>query len=228
MGAENLNPFDELKRLDGQIETVSTVGGLKPILFRLEEIQRQNATNFDVQLLVGDIKDHLVKHGTNLRGQQATPPIPTLIPTKSKMPSVETARNAARLRVFLCHASSDKALVRELYSRLRSDGFDPWLDEEHLLPGQRWREVIPAEVRRADIVLVCLSGRSITKTGYVQKEITIALDAADEKPENTLFLIPAKLEDCELPNRLRDWHCVNLFESGGYERLLKSLRSNGS
>jgi len=42
-----------------------------------------------------------------------------------------------KLRVFLCHASQDKPVVRELYQRLNAEGWiDPWLDEEKLLPGQ--------------------------------------------------------------------------------------------
>ncbi|MBI5839508.1 MAG: toll/interleukin-1 receptor domain-containing protein [Chloroflexi bacterium] len=44
-----------------------------------------------------------------------------------------------KLRVFLCHASQDKPIVRELYQRLNAEGWiDPWLDEEKLLPGQDW------------------------------------------------------------------------------------------
>ena len=44
------------------------------------------------------------------------------------------------LRVFLCHASEDKPIVRELYQRLKfEDGIDPWLDERKLLPGQDFR-----------------------------------------------------------------------------------------
>ena len=43
-------------------------------------------------------------------------------------------------RIFLCHASEDKAQVREVYHRLRAiGGFAPWLDEEDLLPGQNGR-----------------------------------------------------------------------------------------
>ena len=44
-----------------------------------------------------------------------------------------------KLRVFLCHSSQDKPIVRELYQRLNAEGWiDPWLDEEKLLPGQDW------------------------------------------------------------------------------------------
>jgi hypothetical protein len=39
--------------------------------------------------------------------------------------------NNRKLRVFLCHASQDKPIVRELYQRLLADGWiDPWLVEE--------------------------------------------------------------------------------------------------
>ena len=38
-----------------------------------------------------------------------------------------------KLRVFLCHASQDKPIVRELYQRLLAKGWiDPWLDEEKI------------------------------------------------------------------------------------------------
>jgi len=44
-----------------------------------------------------------------------------------------------KLRVFLCHSSSDKPTVRELYQRLDSEGWmDVWLDEIKLYPGQDW------------------------------------------------------------------------------------------
>jgi hypothetical protein len=127
------------------------------------------------------------------------------------------------LRIFLCHASSDKPAVRDLYRKLVADGFDAWLDEENLLPGQSWHEVIEAEVVKCDIVIVCLSNQSITKSGFVQKEIRYALDAAYEKPEGTIYIIPARLEECPVPRLLSEWQWVNLYEPGGYGKLKASL-----
>jgi len=40
------------------------------------------------------------------------------------------------LKVFLCHAHSDRDAVHALYGRLTKDGVDAWLDKEKLLPGQ--------------------------------------------------------------------------------------------
>jgi hypothetical protein len=132
------------------------------------------------------------------------------------------------LRIFLCHATNDKPAVRELYRRLTADGFAPWLDEEDILPGQRWQVEIPKAVRESDVVLVCLSQHSINKTGYVQKEIKFALDVADEQPDGAIFLIPLRLEACEVPDRLSHVQWVNFYDEGGYARLLRALRKRAA
>ncbi|MEW6401597.1 MAG: TIR domain-containing protein [Chloroflexota bacterium] len=128
------------------------------------------------------------------------------------------------LKVFLCHASGDKPPVREFYKRLISEGVDAWLDKEKLLPGQDWRVEIPRAVEEADVVIVFLSNKSVTKEGYVQKEIKFALDIAEEKPEGTIFLIPARIEECAVPERLSRWQWVDLYEEDGYAKLLRSLK----
>lgn len=116
--------------------------------------------------------------------------------------------------------------MRALYKRLLAEGVDAWLDQEKLLPGQDWRVEIPRAVRAADVVVVCLSNNSITKEGYIQKELRFALDVADEKPEGAIFIIPARLEDCPVPDKLSRWHWVDLFEENGYAKLLRSLKKD--
>ena len=74
------------------------------------------------------------------------------------------------MKVFLCHSSADKPAVRKIYRRLLSDGFLPWLDEEKVLPGQDWQYEIKTAVKESDVVVVCLSRSSISKTGYIHKE----------------------------------------------------------
>jgi hypothetical protein len=128
-----------------------------------------------------------------------------------------------RGRVFLCHASEDKAEVRALYERLITSGFQPWLDEEDLLPGQNWDREIERAVREAQIVLVCLSTRS-ERRGYIQKEISRALDVAEQQREEAIFLIPVRLEECAVPDRLAAWQWVDLHSDRGYAKLEAALR----
>ena len=100
----------------------------------------------------------------------------------------------------------------------------PWLDEEELLPGQDWHEEIPAAVRACDVVIICLSQRSVSKEGYLQREIRDALFVAEEKPEGTIFIIPVKLEEVEVPRRLSQWQWANLFQEGGNSAWYELLR----
>ena len=136
------------------------------------------------------------------------------------------------LKVFLCHASQDKPVVRELYQRLLAEGWiDPWLDKEKLLPGQEWELEIEKSVEAADVVIVCLSKSSVEKEGYFQKEIRKVLDLSEQKPEGTIFIIPLRLEDCKPPRRLAKWQYVDYFpeenRDEAYTHLLQSLKSRG-
>jgi hypothetical protein len=129
-----------------------------------------------------------------------------------------------KLHVFLCHSREDKDEVRKLFYRLKDEGVDPWLDEEKILPGQDWQGVIKEAVQSCDVIVVCVSSESINKTGYVQKEIKYALDAADEQPEDSIFIIPWRLEDCSIPKRLERWQWVDGFHEKGFDRLMQALR----
>lgn len=126
-------------------------------------------------------------------------------------------------RIFLCHSRGDRQSVRHLYNRLKVDGYKPWLDEEDLLPGQVWEAEINNAILSSAIVLICLSNDSIAKPGFMHKEISHTLDLAKEYPENQIFLIPVRLQECALPEQLSKWHSVDLFVPNGYERLKKAL-----
>ncbi len=139
---------------------------------------------------------------------------------EQKLKGLETPK----LKVFLCHSSNDKLVVEKFYDTLKQDGIEPWLDKVDLIPGQEWQIETSKAVESAHAVIVFLSSGSVNKEGYVQKELRIALDVAEEKPTGTIFIIPAKLENCEIPYRLLKYQWVDLFEKNGYERLLKALQ----
>jgi formylglycine-generating enzyme required for sulfatase activity len=129
------------------------------------------------------------------------------------------------LKVFLCHAHDDKLKTRELYRYLRKRGIQPWLDAEDLVGGQDWRVEIPKAIKASDAIIICLSKNSINKEGFVQAEITFALEKALDIPPGRIFIIPARFEDCEVPDNLERFHWVDLFEKDGFPRLMKSLRT---
>lgn len=132
------------------------------------------------------------------------------------------------LRVFLCHASQDKAVVRGLYEEIVRWGYRPWLDEKMLLPGQEWKPEIKRAIAQTDIVIVCLSRTATVRSGFVQAEIRFALDVADEQPEGAIFIVPLRLDDCAVPDRLKHWQWVDYFEEAGRDRLGQALRTRAA
>lgn len=128
------------------------------------------------------------------------------------------------LNIFLCHGIEDKPAVRDLQNRLLAIGTDPWLDETKLLPGQNWKNEIHRALRKSDIVLACLSHETVSKTGFVQRELKDAIDAATERPEDQIFIIPVRLNECTLPDSLRKWQWVDLFLEDGFNRLVQALK----
>lgn len=130
-----------------------------------------------------------------------------------------------KLRVFLCHASVDKPRAIRLYYYLLEHGVQPWISAKNILPGQEWEDEITEAINASDVILVILSKDSIIKEGYVQKEIRQALEKSKEKPPGKIFLIPLKLEACELPKKI--WgniQWVNIFEKEGKQLLMKALK----
>ncbi len=131
------------------------------------------------------------------------------------------------LKVFLSYASQDRSLVRELSRQLMGEGWiDIWRDEKNLLPGQDWRVKIEEAVEEADVVIICLSNHSVSKEGHVQKELRYAREIALEKPEDAIFLIPLRLEECEVPRGLRFYQWVDYFgesKDSSYKALVTSL-----
>ena len=130
----------------------------------------------------------------------------------------------ALVRIFLSYTRADQAQVERLYQDLRQAGFTPWMDTKDLLPGQKFEYYIKQAIRKADFFLACLSKRSVNRRGVLQREIKEALDVLQERLESDVFLIPVRLEDCEVPESLREFHWANAYEDDGLQKLLQAIR----
>ncbi|GCL46444.1 SUMF1/EgtB/PvdO family nonheme iron enzyme [Microcystis aeruginosa] len=137
----------------------------------------------------------------------------------------------SEIQIFLAHASEDKPAVLALYNRLKQAGYKPWLDKKDLIPGQIWRDEIPKAIKASQIFLACLSGKSANKQGYIQRELRIALDTLGQMLPGTIFFIPMRLEECEIPDlrlaevglNLRDIHRLDYWEEDGFEQLERAI-----
>jgi hypothetical protein len=128
---------------------------------------------------------------------------------------------------FISYAKEDVEQARRLYAALKQQGLDVWLDEESLLPGQNWRQSIETAIRECRYFIAIISNNSVSKKGFVQKELKIAFDILDEFPANQIYVIPVRVEDCAIGDpRLKEIHYVDFFPDFdfGLSKLLKAIQ----
>ena len=129
-----------------------------------------------------------------------------------------------KLRVYISFAEEDRRQVRELESRLRAAGLETWFDEKDLTAGSDWMDEIKQALPRSDVFVSCISTRSVGRPGFYDEEIALALELRRDRPA---FVIPVRLNECELPKPYRDAHLtwIDVFDDAGVERLIRDLKA---
>lgn len=168
-----------------------------------------------------NVREHLIRQIFRLYDLEPKPDTAVQLETeKEKEP--DRARRTS-VKVFLSYAREDLPTVRNIYSRLKIAGYDPWLDTEDILPGQDWMGEIRKEIDDADVVLFFLSKNSINKKGYVQKELKIVLDRVQELPEGQAFLVPVRIDPVEPPTPLHQFQWLDWWADNADEKLIITL-----
>jgi hypothetical protein len=129
-------------------------------------------------------------------------------------------------KIFISYAKEDLLDAKRLYGSLKRLGVLPWLDEIDLLPGMKWESEIGVRIGECNFFIALLSSRSVEKRGFVQKEIREALNVLDKCPDNEIYLIPARLDNCKPSHRvLKDIHWVDLFPdwNNGFKKIIKAI-----
>jgi hypothetical protein len=127
------------------------------------------------------------------------------------------------IKLFLCYAKEDFKQAHLIYQRLNNEAYSPWMDKENIVGGQDWDLEITKAIEQSNFFLACLSRHSVSKEGYVQKELKMGLEVLDRQPSGNIYLIPVRLDDCVVAQRFKKFQWVDLFESNGMEELLKAV-----
>ena len=128
-------------------------------------------------------------------------------------------------QVFISYSKEDSSKAQSFYTFLKSEGIYAWIDTAELNPGENWDLGIKRAMRACPYIIVLLSANSVSKKGYIQKEIKEALDIAETVPDDQIFIIPVRLEKCSIPERLQKWQYTDLFVEQGKQKLIQFLKS---
>ena len=135
-------------------------------------------------------------------------------------------------QIFLSYAHLDRAEACRLHADLSSSpGIHVWFDEQDLMPGMKWRPAIRKAIRESRYFIALFSTKSVSRPGFRHSELNQALEILKEFPDDQVYLIPARLDDCEPPfDELRELTYANLFPNWetAVDRLRRSLRISTS
>jgi hypothetical protein len=129
-------------------------------------------------------------------------------------------------QIFLSYAREDLQNAREIYRLLTENRLSVWMDKMELLPGQDWKLEIGKAIRSCNVFIACLSNKSVSKQGSVQWELQMAYEVLGTIPEGQIYIIPVRLDDCEVPSKLKGIHWLDFFEPGSRDILVKAIVSH--
>ncbi len=182
-------------------------------------------------IINGDVSNSTIIIGDNSR---LTPSVSSKKIEKAPASAVQIVVGSdvagSKLIPFLCYSKENATGVREFRERLKAETWiDPWFDEEDILPGEKWEDLVTEAVHNSHAVIIFLSSFAIRTEGFFHVELKHALDSAAEKPDGTIFIIPIRLDACDVPDRLQPYQYVDYFGDAEhkdrvYTSLIKALK----
>ena len=103
------------------------------------------------------------------------------------------------MKVFISYAREDIEATRRIYAFLTSiEELSPWFDKETLHPGENWRETIFSAIEDSKLFILVLSRVAFERKRFLHEEIEAALQKQASFPSDQRFIIPVRLDDCDL------------------------------
>ena len=144
--------------------------------------------------------------------------------------------SASAKHVFLSYCHENTNEVAALRQDLITAGEAIWWAPD-IMPGSDWQQEIRQAMEHSYAVVLCLSIETQDRIrSGIYPEIRDAIAAYREYVPGSIFLLPVRLSDCEIPpinidatRTLRNLQYVDLFPTpvrpDGLVRLIKAIRS---
>lgn len=133
-------------------------------------------------------------------------------------------RRLRHRRIFIIYNHKDMNSAHELVKKLRDAGYNPWWDQEEIVPGQRIVDSVSNGLLSSAVALLLVSKNLDYEKGILAVELKTALATMRSKDESFSPVIPIRLDDSEVPSMLAGVQWLDFKEEGDFERLDKSLK----
>lgn len=125
-------------------------------------------------------------------------------------------------QIFISYSNEDRDIARQLAHAINDAGLNVWFDEWELQFGDSIVKGINDALNASDIMLVLLSPHSVQSI-WLKAELNAFL--VHELRDRAITIIPALIEDCDVPSLLADRKQIDLRKDieSGIERLVEQL-----
>ncbi len=111
----------------------------------------------------------------------------------------ETQRSG---HVFVSYVKEDFDQIKKICDFLEKHDINVWLDKNKIKPGEDWQIAISKAIDAGIFFIACFSTSYYQKSKvarYVNEEINLAIDKLRKMPDDQIWFIPVKLDECEIP-----------------------------
>ena len=127
--------------------------------------------------------------------------------------------------IFVSHSSRDKPLAERMSLALELKGYTVWLDTKEILVGDDLVTEVFQGVADSNFVVVLLSEVSV-QSNWVREEYSAA--KVREIEESQVVILPAKIEECEIPPPLKTKKYADFSQSWdyGFREILNAIEGH--
>lgn len=125
-------------------------------------------------------------------------------------------------RIFIIYAREDLDVARRLAVELKERGLSVWLDIDEVQPGEIWERAVMRALESSTVAIALVS-KHLSKRGFVQEELKVALGTLQGPGKDMSPVIPVRLDYSELPASLSHVLAVDFYDEAGRERLISGL-----
>ncbi|MFF9210938.1 MULTISPECIES: toll/interleukin-1 receptor domain-containing protein [unclassified Streptomyces] len=129
---------------------------------------------------------------------------------------------AALGKIFISHCSADKSFIRSrIVAPLERAGYETWLDEKELIPGDPLPRRVSEGIRGAKVLIVVFSASSV-ESDWLKYELNVAVDLMIK---GSLRLIPVVIDQVQMPSELESLLYADMRKGvrGGFKKIIAAL-----
>ena len=128
------------------------------------------------------------------------------------------------MKIFLGYPSEHLQRAQDVYVFLTSLGLDVWFDKANVVGGDDFRLEREQAQKHADQIHYLFSKEILERAGEIQRELKVALDISQAQPTGSVYFVPLRVEEVDLPGEFNRLHYIDIFKPDWKLNLCLSIR----